>query len=170
MLNSQDILGAIKTQIGNSLESTNLPSGIDSNTIANTAGESILASLQGQVKNGDSSSIMEMFSGSETAADHPSIAGLSPDLVSQLSSKLGLDTNTASSIVSNILPGIMNTFNNKINSGNLDISGIISQFQNGNIGDMVQGFFNNQTDTNTNQNSANKSGGILGILKGLFSK
>jgi uncharacterized protein YidB (DUF937 family) len=169
-MNTQDILSAIKTQVGSSLDGSTLPSGVNSGSIADTAGESILASLQGQAQNGDVSNIMEMFSGSETAPDHPSIAGLSPDLVNQLSSKFGLDSGTANSIVSQILPGIMNTFNNKINSGNFDVSSIVGQFQNGNIGDVIQGFFSNQTDTNNNQNSASKSSGIFGILKGLFGK
>src|SRR5688572_3019856 len=165
-MNTNEILETLQGQISSSLDAQSLPEGLDSNAVATSASESIFANLQAQVNSGNMTNITEMFSGSETASDHASISGLSPDIIDHLSSKFGIDSATSSSIVSQILPGIMNVFNNKVNSGNIDLQSIIGQFQNTNISDMISNVF----DGNSGETPEQKGGGILNIIKGFFGK
>ncbi len=164
----QEIFNVIKTQISGQLNSADLPEGVESDSVSTTAAESVLSGFKNQASSGDLSGIMEMFSGKETAVDNPVMASASNDVVSQLSSKFGLDPAMASGLVAKFMPSVMNAFNSKAGAGGFDIQSIISQFTSGGIGDMVQNFFGDQkSDQNT---PAKKSGGILDMIKGLFGK
>lgn len=163
-MNITDIVSELNQNISGNLSSDQLPQGLESHQVASVASESVLSSLMSQAGSGNLSNIMEMFSGSETSADHSSIAEMSPVVAQQLSSKLGIDSNMASGIVSQIMPMIMNTFNNKAGSGGFDVQSIVSQFQNGGIGDAIQDLIGGGKGNSTNPGA----GGILNMIKGLF--
>lgn len=77
--------------------------------------ETLGSLLTQQAKNGNLDAVKEMFSGSQTAADSPVVANLSGEMVSSLSSKLGIDSKQAMSMVMAALPMLMNFFNQKVN-------------------------------------------------------
>jgi Bacterial protein of unknown function (DUF937) len=164
-MNIQEILSTLQNQV--SQNSSALPEGIDSGKLASVASESVLEIFTKQAANGDLSGVTEMFSGSETSADNPVLSGISPDLIKNLTGKLGIDESTAAGISSNILPVIMNVFNNKASSGGLDVQSIIGQFQNGGISNIIQDFMGN--DKTAPETGGQKSG-ILDMIKGFFGK
>lgn len=163
-MNFQEILNTVKDQITQS--GGELPAGVDINQVASVASETVMSGFSKQAGSGDFSGILEMFSGSETQNDNPVMAGISPDLIQQLSSKLGIDSATAAGISNKILPIIMNAFNSKAGANGFDIQGIIGQFKNGGIGNLIDGFM---SDKSSNQKASN-GGGIFNLIKGLFGK
>lgn len=138
--------------------------------------ESIIDTLTQQAKSGDLSSIQAMFSGTQTDANSPVAAGLSGNIVQNLIGKLGISPSTAQSLTQQILPVVLNMFNNKsgqAQNGGLDIASIIGQTLGGqgNSGsvDSLLNLFNNKD----NNNSSNKDDGfglddMISIGKKLF--
>jgi hypothetical protein len=168
-MQASEILETLKVQIGSSLQGIDLPTGLLPEQVSSIASQSVLQNLQSQASNGNTDGIQEMFSGQETAADHPTIAGLSPELIKNLTDKLGIDSNTASSIASGILPGIMNAFNSKSGSGDFDFQNILSQFQSGGWQGLLQDFMGGD-DNKQNTHVGKNSDGFLNIIKGLFRR
>lgn len=150
------LLDNIKSHIGESLQGENLPDGVSAEDVAHEAGSSIFSQMQNGAMNGDLGGITEMFSGSPTAPDSNAISGMVPGIVQQLSSKFGIDPAQAQGMVGKFLPSVMNLFNQKVSSGGLDVQSIISQFSGGKVSDLISNFTNG------------KSGGIGGLIKGLF--
>lgn len=156
------ILQGLQNNIGRQLSDIQLPEGVQQNDVAQTAGSSIIDALKAQAGSGSLDGIMEMFSGNETPDNSPVMNSVSPEIISNLTNKLGIDPELAQNIVSKILPSAMNMFNKDVQSGNFDISSLISQFQNGGIGDIIENF------TGGDKNSS--GGGIFNIIKGFFGK
>src|SRR6478752_6782988 len=89
----------------------------DQNEAATTVvKDTIVSSLTQQAQSGDLSGIMEMFSGNQTDLNSPAASGLSSNIVQNLVSKLGISQGNAASLVQQILPVVMNMFNNKANT------------------------------------------------------
>lgn len=78
--------------------------------------ESFLDVIQRQASSGDYSGIMEMFSGSETPADSPTVNHLKGAFGSGISEKLGIDSDKAMALASQALPLLLNFFNNRVNA------------------------------------------------------
>lgn len=96
--------------------------------------ETVVSSLTKQAQSGDLSGIMEMFSGTQSNANSLGASALSNDIVQNLGAKLGLNPQTANSLVQTALPVIMNMFNNKVNSAKsngIDVASLIGQFMGG---------------------------------------
>jgi uncharacterized protein YidB (DUF937 family) len=165
-MNLQDILNGLQTGIAEHSQNLNLPEGINASNITEIASSTVMSQLTSQAGSGNFSSILEMFSGSETTADSPVLQQLSPALVENLSQKLGIDGGTASGIAGQLLPKIMNLFNDKVNGGGFDLQSIIGQFQNGGIGDLIQNFISDQGS----KTGGNAAGGFMDVIKGLFGK
>lgn len=89
--------------------------------------------LQNKIASGDTSALMEMFSGKETSSTSKVLQGIQGDVVSDLIGKLGISKAQAMGIVSAALPIIMNYFNKKVNDApqaNEDImSSVIDSLQ-----------------------------------------
>jgi len=158
-----NIIDSLKTQIGEAVQGS-LPEGLNGNDVASAAGDSLMEQFQQSAGNGDFSGIMEMFSGSETAADSPVLSNISPTLISGISGKLGIDPSVAQGLVDKFLPVVMNMFNKQAGAeGGFDIGNIISQFtggSGGNITDIISQFTGNKGNAG--------GGGIFDKLKGLF--
>ncbi len=132
----------------------------DQNEAATTVvKDTIVSSLTQQAQSGDLSGIMEMFSGSQTDLNSPAASGLSSNIIQNLVGKLGISQGNASGLVQQILPVVMNMFNNKASaaqSSGLDIGSLIGQFVGGNqsnnldITSVLSMFTNNSGGGQTN--------------------
>lgn len=162
----KDILSGIQSRIQDQFTDDELPEGVTAQSFAAVAGESVMSGFTQKAQNGDFSGIQEMFSGSETPADHPVLSGISPDIVRQISGKLGIDPNTASSLVARFMPSVMNVFNQKSSEGSFDIQSIIGQFSSGGIGDIISQF----TGSSDTAKPGSSGGGIMNMIKGLFGR
>ncbi len=87
----------------------------ESGDSADAVRESFAELIQRQAKSGDFSGVLEMFSGSVTAADSPTVDHLKGDLGSGLSEKLGIDSDKALALAAQALPFLLNIFNKKVN-------------------------------------------------------
>lgn len=146
----QEIITNLKSQITDILPQEHLSQGVSHEDVAQTAGESVVQHLTEATGNGDFSAVREMFSGEETAENHPVMANMMPSVISNLTNKLGIDQAQAGNIAQSILPKVMNMFNHKVGSGSgFDIQSIISQFTSGNsgIGGMIKNFFGGNDST-----------------------
>lgn len=156
------ILQGLQSNIGNQLSDIQLPEGVQQNDVVQTASSSIIDTLKAQAGSGSLDGILEMFSGNETPDNSPVMNSVSPEIISNLTNKLGIDPELAQNIVSKILPSAMNLFNKDVQNGNFDISSLISQFQGGGINDIIENF--------TGGEKNNSAGGIFNIIKGFFGK
>ncbi|MHA7128348.1 DUF937 domain-containing protein [Algoriphagus namhaensis] len=132
--------------------------------------DSLGSILKKKVASGDTSALMEMFSGSETNPGSSVIQGLQGDVVSDLIGKLGISKEQAMSIAAAALPMIMNFFNKRVNDApqdNSDImSSVISALQGGKgkvdpsdlVGSLLGG----------NSGGGMDLGGLMNMGKGLF--
>ncbi|MDN3203468.1 DUF937 domain-containing protein [Algoriphagus sediminis] len=100
---------------------------------ANALESSLGSILQNKVASGDTSALMEMFSGKETNAGSSVVQALQGDVATDLIGKLGISKEQAMSIVSAALPMLMNFFNKRVNDApqaNEDImSSVVSALQ-----------------------------------------
>jgi hypothetical protein len=97
--------------------------------------DSLTNSLQKGIASGDTSAIMEMFSGKETSPGAPVINNLQGDVSENLMDKLGISKEQAMGIAAAALPMIMNFFNKRVNDAPQDngdiMSSIVSSLQGG---------------------------------------
>ena len=126
------------------------------------ASSSIMDTLKGAVSNGNISDVVSMFTGGNAGASTLS-QNIQGGFIQNLMDKFGLDSAKAGGIANNLLPNILNKFVNQTNdpndnsfdlqdiiqnisggAGGLDIQNILSKFNNGNGGglmDTVKGLF-----------------------------
>lgn len=158
------IISGIQEQIRSGAGNLNLPEGVSSEAFASAAGSSVLENLKTAAGQGDLSGIMEMFSGQITGTDSEAISNLSPGVVNGIAEKLGIDPSAIQGSVEQLMPQIMNTFNDQVNSGGngFDIGNIVSQFtggEGGGIGDIINRFTGGKTG---------EGGGLGDFIKNLF--
>lgn len=164
----EEITSLLQSQLASTIQSDALPNGVNAHDVANVASQSVVSTLGQQINAGDFGSISEMFSGRETAPDHSSIEGFQSTLTDGLRDKLGLDSSAINGIISQIGPAVMNAFNGKASSEGFDIHQIISQFQGGGIGNMIQDFIGDSTSGSGGSKSP--VSGILSLIKGIFGR
>lgn len=114
-----------------------------------TATGSIMDHLKGLAGGGNLDSVMSLFQGDGNAASSPVVSNISSGVAGDLMKKFGIDQATASNIVQQLIPVVMNKFVSKTNDPNdksFDIQGIIGSLSGGQKG----------------------AGGILNTIKGLF--
>jgi len=139
--------------------------------VAQVAGSSVIQSVMTQLKDGNLSTLLEMFSGDHTNEDNDIVTGLEQPVSNDLFNQFGISKKTSGILAAIAIPIILNLFNNKVNdakqSGGFNIGDLIGQFtQNqsgGGVLDMVTDLFNGN---NTDQNS---SGDLLSsIVRNFF--
>lgn len=109
--------------------------------VMETAGSSIMSTLQGMLSGGGASSVLNLFNQGSGAdvSNHPVTQAASSNLVSTLMSKFGFGGDKASGIASAILPMIMSKLVNKTNDSNdssFNIQGIFNSLSGGKTGGM----------------------------------
>lgn len=82
---------------------------------ADAVTDSVLEVIRRHASSGDFSGVMEMFSGSTTAADGPTVNNLKGEVGNTLTEKLGIDSGQALALAAQALPFLLNIFNKKVN-------------------------------------------------------
>lgn len=137
--------------------------------MAKETGSSLMEGLQSAVSGGNMGELMNMFSGSDanSLTSNPIVKNIIESLTSKLGANVGLDAGTSSNFASNIIPQILSMIMGKAQSGDFNITDIlgsltggdaakmfdqngdgklgiddaISAVKNGNLGDILGGFF-----------------------------
>jgi len=109
---------------------------------------SIQGGLSSEAQGGGLSNIMSMFSGqSGDVANNPAVQNIINSATQNIAAKFGIDPAQASSIVSSLVPTVMNQFTQKTadpDNSSFDLNNIIGSFtggsQSGGIGGLISGF------------------------------
>ena len=153
-----------KEVVGNNNISNNL-----AGDVAKETGSSLMEGLQNAVSGGNMGELMNMFGGSDvnSLTSNPIVKSIIESLTSKLGKNVGLDAGTSGSFASSIIPQILSMIMGKAKSGDFNISDIlgsltggnatamldqngdgklgiddaISAVKNGNLGDLLGGFF-----------------------------
>lgn len=153
-----------KEVVGNNNISNNL-----AGDVAKETGSSLIEGLQNAVSGGNMGELMNMFGGSDanSLTSNPIVKSIIESLTSKLGANVGLDAGTSGSFASSIIPQILSMIMGKAKSGDFNISDIlgsltggnatamldqngdgklgiddaISAVKNGNLGDLLGGFF-----------------------------
>ncbi len=139
---------------------------------AGTVRAAFLSLIQKQTSAGNFDGLMEMFSGKETDPESPAVNHLKGDLVSELSGKLGIDTQNALSIASAALPMLFNLFNKRINDApqaNEEIQQSVIKSVKGETNSGLGGVLSSIFGTDENPRAIDLDG-IINLGKSLFDK
>lgn len=137
----ENLIQLVKEHAGDAIiNNPAVPNEQNDAAIEATAG-SIFDSLKNQFAgSGGMESITNLFQGNESAASNPLASGISADTISGLVKKLGLPEGTASGIVSQLLPKVMDSLKSKTNDPNdnsFDLQGIIGSLAGGEAGGII---------------------------------
>lgn len=148
----------------------------------------IIDGLKSQAASGGLADVMKLIGGgSNNLAQNPVVQNITNNLSGSLSQKFGINSQSATSIVSGLLPDILSKFVNKTNDPNdssFDIGSIFNHISNGKTGGIDiasivknvasgQGGIDLSNITNLfgeKNESANSGGGLFNTIKGLFGK
>jgi len=166
------------------------------NAVMSEASYAVAGTLQQAVANGKMQKLMGLFQNEENVMSNPLAQQAQGSFIESITSKLGIDSKTASGLAGSLLPMIMNSLVKRTNSnapedsgfninsligsltggggnaGGLDIGGIINQFtgngQEGNVGGFDPNSIINQVKGyNGNQKGG---GGLMDMIQGFFGK
>lgn len=150
-------------------------------TVMASASESVLGVLQQAVAGGNMQSLMQMFQGKsdEEVMANPLVQQAQSGFLDTITSKLGIDSKTASSLAATFIPMIINNLVKRTNSTAPEDSGfsleaLIGSFTKGGgqqgaggIGDMLQNLLGGGGGQS---NQAGGQGMIGNLIKGFFGK
>ncbi|SFN07330.1 hypothetical protein SAMN05421741_10112 [Paenimyroides ummariense] len=153
-----------KEVVGNNNISNNL-----AGDVAKETGNSLMEGLQNAVSGGNMGELMNMFGGSDanSLTSNPIVKNIIESLTSKLGANVGLDAGISGSFASSIIPQILSMVMGKAKSGDFNITDILgsltggnatsildqngdgklgiddalSAVKNGNLGDLLGGFF-----------------------------
>lgn len=137
--------------------------------VAKETGSSLMEGLQNAVSGGNMGELMNMFNGTDanSLTSNPIVKNIIESLTSKLGANVGLDAGTSGSFASSIIPQVLSMIMGKAKSGDFNITDIlgsltggnatamldqngdgklgiddaISAVKNGNLGDLLGGFF-----------------------------
>jgi hypothetical protein len=111
------LLNAAKGQIGDVL-SKNDVSMDKADDIASLSGEAVKEEVLSQATSGNLDGIMSLFSGKASAdQSNPIVAGITSTLTDKVVSSLGLESGTAKSIATTVIPMVVKMISSKFQSG-----------------------------------------------------
>lgn len=167
-----------KTSINNSLTSE----------VAQETGNSLINGFSGAIKNGNISEIMSLFNDDKnTLVSNPLVKQIVTSLATSLGSKFGIDEKQAAGFASSVIPMVISYISSKSKSGEsgFSITDIMSNLGDGNSGSILDGLAGFGLDKNGDgkvdfkdaiatlsgdDKKSDKSGGLGGLLGGLFGK
>ena len=122
--------------------------------------------LQQEVKQGNFEGLLSMFQqgGTSKLASNPAVSGIVNNVVSSLSTKLGISPQIAQTIAASLIPKVMSSFVNKTNDPDdkdFDLQDMLKNFSGGDgldIGDILGKF------SGGSQSSSSGGGGIGDML------
>ena len=109
--------------------------------VMQTAGSSVMSTLQGLLSSGGASSVLNLFNQNNQAdiSNHPVTQTASSNLISTLMSKFGIGSDKAGGIASMLIPMVMSKLVNKTNDSgdsSFNIQGIFNSLSGGKTGGM----------------------------------
>lgn len=167
------------------------------NAVMSEASYAVAGTLQQAIANGNVQELMGLFQQEDNVMSNPLAQQAQGSFVENITSKLGIDGNTAKGIAASLLPMIMQTLVKRTNSaapedsgfnissligsltgdgqqGGLDIGNIISQFTGGGNsggGGLDLNNIINQVKGNNEQQPGNSgAGGLMDMIQGFFGK
>jgi hypothetical protein len=161
----ENLLNLVKENSGDAIITNSaVPNEFNENAIQITT-NSIFESLKGQLSSGNISQITEFFRGTSQNDSNPLLNGINANVISSLTSKLGLDSEAAKGIASALVPLVMSKLASKTNDPNdksFDLQGIIGSL--GGSNDMIGGLAD--VVGSSDKGSADN---VINSLKGMFS-
>lgn len=152
-------------------------------TVMASASESVLGVLQQAVAGGNAQSLMQMFQGQsdDEVMANPLAQQAQSGFLDNITSKLGIDSKTASGLAATFIPMIINNLVKRTNStapqdSGFSLEGLIGSFTGGGggaqqggggIGDMLQNLIGGG---NQQPNQAGGQDMIGNLIKGFFGK
>ena len=185
------LLNLVKQQAGAAIiDNPAIPNERNDEAVGDVAG-SITGGLQQALAGGQFKDVLRLLGGQGGDLQTNPLAGqLSGNAVSSLMEKFNLNQGQAGSIVSNLLPGVLNKFISKTNDpadNSIDLQGIFSSLTGGTtngldlqglLGKVTQGGLDKDGDGDTDLNdvmnlvrggaSQQGGGGMMNMVKGLF--
>ncbi|TWI83540.1 uncharacterized protein DUF937 [Lacibacter cauensis] len=187
------LLNLVKQQAGPVIfDNPDIPNERNEEAVADVT-SSITGGLQQALAGGQFKDVLKLLGGQGGEIEANPLAGqLSGNAVSSLMEKFNLNQGQAGSIVSNLLPGVLNNFISKTNDptdNSIDLQGIFSSLTGGStngidlqglLGRVTQGGFDKDGDGDTDLNDVitmvkggasqqSGAGGVMDMVKGLFS-
>jgi uncharacterized protein YidB (DUF937 family) len=141
----EELINLVKEHAGDAIiNNPVIPNQHNDAAIRETA-SGIIKSLKSQMSGGNKGAITDLLKGESLSSDNPMVNNITQQVGSQLMKKFGLDSNAVGSVVSTLIPTVLNRLSQKTNDPNdnsFTMDGII--------------------------NALGSGGGLLGKLRGLF--
>lgn len=155
-----------KEVVGNNNISNNL-----AGDVAKETGSSLMEGLQNAVSGGNMGELMNMFGGSDanSLTSNPIVKNIIESLTSKLGSNVGLDAGTSGSFASSIIPQILSMVMGKAKSGDFNITDILGSLTGGNATSMLDQNGDGKLGID-DALSAVKNGNLGDLLGGFFKK
>lgn len=155
-----------KEVVGNNNISNNL-----AGDVAKETGSSLMEGLQNAVSGGNMGELMNMFGGSDanSLTSNPIVKNIIESLTSKLGTNVGLDAGTSGSFASSIIPQILSMVMGKAKSGDFNITDILGSLTGGNATSMLDQNGDGKLGID-DALSAVKNGNLGDILGGFFKK
>lgn len=188
------LLNLVKQQAGAAIiDNPDIPNERNEEAVSDVT-NSITGGLQQALASGQFKDVLQLLGGKGGAVETNPLAGqLSGNAVTSLMEKFNLNQGQAGSIVSNLLPGVLNKFISKTNDptdNSIDLQGIFSSLTGGStnnldlqalLGRVTQGGLDKDGDGDTDLNdiitmvkggASQQSGGtgMMDMVKGLFGR
>ena len=139
--------------------------------VAKETGNSLMEGLQNAVSGGNMGELMNMFGGSDanSLTSNPIVKNIIESLTSKLGANVGLDAGTSGSFASSIIPQILSMVMGKAKSGDFNISDILGSLTGGNATAMLDQNGDGKLGID-DALSAVKNGNLGDLLGGFFKK
>ncbi len=153
------ILNLAKGQVGSALSGNPEVSQVQGKNQSEAVGMSVLDAIKKQAGSGNTGVLKEMLSGQQTSTSSPAVQSLLPDVVTNLTSRLGISPQMAQSIAMAAIPMVMNMMNGQVKQVQQGGSagGLGSLLGSGGLGQLLGG-----------GSEGNKGGGLGGMLGGFL--
>jgi hypothetical protein len=142
-----------------------IPNEFNKDAIQDVA-QQIFGGLKGQASQGNYQEVISMFQGNQSSiASNPMVSQMISNLAGSFASKFGISPQSAQSIVSSLLPQVMNQFVNKTNDPNdndFDLQDMLKGLSGGrniDLGDLMGKF----------SGDAKQSGGMADAIGKIFN-
>ncbi|MBD1421703.1 hypothetical protein [Sphingobacterium chuzhouense] len=139
--------------------------------VAKETGSSLIDGLKSAVSGGNLSDLSDMLGNTDKNAltSNPIVKTIISSLTSKLGTNVGLDNNTAGGFANSIIPQIISMISSKVQSGDFNISDIISSLAGGGTGSVLDQNGDGKVGFD-DAISAVKKGKLGDALGGLFKK
>lgn len=174
----ENLIDLVKQHAGNVIvNNPAIPNERNDEAISAASG-SIFDGLKNAISGGNISDLVSMFKGNNPEAASGLTQQIQGNVVDQLVQKFGLDQSQAGNIAGGLVPDVLKQLVHKTNDPNdssFDLKGILGSLTGGGQagGFDLQGMLNQFTgggNDGAGQAAGGVIGGLLGKLKGLFSK